>query len=55
MKVALRDIEIYQRFAGNNIAELTKEFNLSESHIYAILREQRKLQKERNDKNPKLH
>lgn len=55
LKNALRNIEIYHRFTGNNVRELTKEFNLSESHIYAILREQRKLQKERNDKNPKFN
>lgn len=40
LKDALRDYLIYERFDGKNIAELTKEYRLSESHIYAIIRQQ---------------
>lgn len=47
LKDALRDYLIYERFDGKNIAELTKEYKLSESHIYAIIRQQRSLLRRR--------
>ncbi|MGR6980831.1 Mor transcription activator family protein [Testudinibacter sp. P27/CKL/0425] len=43
LKDALRDYSIYAKFSGRNVPELCKEFNLSESHIYAIIRQQRTL------------
>lgn len=50
LKDALRDYLIYERFDGKNIAELTKEYKLSESHIYAIIRQQRALLKRRHQR-----
>lgn len=49
LKKAIRDLEIYRAFDGQNIAELTRRYQLSESHVYGIIREQRKLQKQVND------
>ncbi|MDP8079576.1 Mor transcription activator family protein [Phocoenobacter skyensis] len=50
LKTALRDYEIFKNFTGDNIKSLVKIHRLSESHIYAIIRDQRKLQRQRNDK-----
>lgn len=49
LKKAIRDLEIYRAFDGQNIAELTRRYQLSEGHVYGIIREQRKLQKQAND------
>lgn len=49
LRTALRDNEIYQSFTGDNLQALVKKFRLSESHIYNILRQQRKLNKEKRD------
>lgn len=38
----LRNIEIYQKFNGKNVHQLTKEYNLAEQHIYRILAKMRK-------------
>ncbi|MFU2058620.1 Mor transcription activator family protein [Avibacterium paragallinarum] len=54
LKVALRDNEIYHSFTGDNLQELVKKFHLSESHIYSIIRNQRKLNKERRDLAQKI-
>ncbi len=43
LKVAIRDEEIFRRFAGNNVKELAEEFGLTDIHIYSILRRQRAL------------
>lgn len=48
IKEALRDVQIYQEFTGNNVRELIKKYRLSESTIYAILRTQRALQRKRH-------
>ena len=48
IKEALRDVQIYQDFTGNNVPELIKKYRLSESTIYAILRTQRALQRKRH-------
>ena len=48
IKEALRDAQIYQDFNGKNVPELVKKYRLSESTIYAILRNQRTLQRKRH-------
>lgn len=48
IKEALRDTQIYRDFTGNNVPELIKKYRLSESTIYAILRQQRSLQRKRH-------
>lgn len=48
IKEALRDAQIYQEFNGKNVPELIKKYRLSESTIYAILRNQRTLQRKRH-------
>ncbi|AXN95985.1 Mor transcription activator family protein [Pasteurella multocida] len=48
IKEALRDVQIYQDFNGKNVPELVKKYRLSESTIYAILRNQRTLQRKRH-------
>ncbi|OOF50889.1 transcriptional regulator [Rodentibacter genomosp. 1] len=48
IKEALRDGQIYQEFNGKNVPELVKKYRLSESTIYAILRQQRMLQRKRH-------
>lgn len=48
IKEALRDAQIYQEFNGKNVPELVKKYRLSESTIYAILRQQRLLQRKRH-------
>ncbi|WP_386695869.1 Mor transcription activator family protein [Lonepinella sp. MS14435] len=50
LKATVRAYTIFKEFNGNNIKELVKKYHLSESHIYNILRIQRKKQKERNNK-----
>lgn len=52
LDVLLRQHEIYKRFTGNNQNELSKEFNMSETHIYRILKEGYK--KELNERQPQL-
>ena len=47
LKDALRNVKIYQEFDGKNVPELVSKYRLSESHIYAILREQRALLRKR--------
>ncbi|HEH9616933.1 Mor transcription activator family protein [Pasteurella multocida] len=47
LKDALRNVQIYNEFKGNNVPDLVKKYNLSESHIYAIIREQRTLSRKR--------
>lgn len=47
LKDALRNTQIYHEFNGKNVAELVSKYRLSESHIYAILREQRALLRKR--------
>lgn len=47
LQEALRNVQIFDEFRGNNVAELVKKYRLSESHIYAILREQRALARKR--------
>ncbi|WP_424405271.1 Mor transcription activator family protein [Pasteurella sp. PK-2025] len=49
LKKALRNYEIFNNFKGDNIKELIRKYQLSESQIYSILREQRQLQRKRND------
>lgn len=48
IKEALRDAQIYQEFNGKNVPALVKKYRLSESTIYAILRQQRLLQRKRH-------
>jgi len=45
LKRALRDSEIWARFNGNNMYELSIEFGLSQKQIYVILTEQRELRR----------
>lgn len=47
LKDALRNVQIYHDFDGRNVSELVSKYRLSESHIYAILREQRALLRKR--------
>lgn len=47
LKDALRNVQIYQAFDGRNVSDLVSKYRLSESHIYAILREQRALLRKR--------
>ncbi|MCE8027524.1 transcriptional regulator [Halomonas daqingensis] len=45
---ALRDREIWERHGGsNNVAELARQYHLTEVQIYSILAEQRKLARAR--------
>lgn len=48
IKEALRDAEIYHDFTGKNVSALVKKYRLSESTIYAILRQQRMLHRKRH-------
>lgn len=48
IKEALRDVQIYRDFDGKNVPDLVKKYRLSESTIYAILRQQRSLQRKRH-------
>ncbi|MDG4811678.1 Mor transcription activator family protein [Hydrogenovibrio sp. 3SP14C1] len=49
---AIRDIQIWKDFTGNNIPELSKKYKLSEVSIHNVLATQRKI---RHDKvQPKL-
>ncbi|MGX2947370.1 Mor transcription activator family protein [Frederiksenia canicola] len=48
LKDALRNVMIFKDFKGNNVPELIRKYNLSESHIYAIIREQMALQRKRH-------
>ncbi|EPZ00553.1 Mor transcription activator family protein [Mannheimia haemolytica] len=48
IKEALRDVQIYRDFDGKNVPDLVKKYRLSESTIYAILRQQRSLQRRRH-------
>lgn len=48
LKDALRNVMIFKDFKGNNVPELIRKYNLSESHIYAIIREQMALQRRRH-------
>jgi Mor family transcriptional regulator len=41
LKLALRDIEIYRKFNGNNVPELAAEYGINEIHLYKIIRQQR--------------
>jgi Mor family transcriptional regulator len=43
LKIALRDAEIWRRFTGRNVQELASEYQVSEIHMYALLRKQRQL------------
>lgn len=47
IKEALRDYLIYAQFDGRNVPTLCREFNLSEGHIYGIIRQQRALLRRR--------
>lgn len=48
IKEALRDAQVYQEFDGKNIPELIRKYRLSQTTIYAILRQQRALQRKRH-------
>jgi Mor family transcriptional regulator len=47
-----RDIEIFNAFKGNNVAELADKYNVSEMRIYQICK--RMLISERNKRQPDL-
>ena len=51
LKKALRDVDIWQRYNGRNIDVLQREYSLTSQQIYAILREQRQLERERRQHN----
>ncbi|NBI12156.1 transcriptional regulator [[Haemophilus] felis] len=48
LKDALRNVMIFRDFNGGNVPTLVRKYKLSESHIYAIIREQRALQRRRH-------
>lgn len=48
IKEALRDVQIYAEFDGKNIPELIRKYRLSQTTIYAILRQQRALHRKRH-------
>lgn len=50
IKEALRDVQIYAEFDGKNIPELIRKYRLSQTTIYAILRQQRALHRKRYQK-----
>lgn len=50
VRIALRNAQVFKDFNGENVPELVKKYHISESTVYSIIREQRRLQKERNDK-----
>lgn len=45
IQIALRNARIYKEFTGDNVQALIKKYHLSQTQIYDILRQQRKLQK----------
>lgn len=45
IQIALRNARIYKDFTGDNVQALIKKYHLSQTQIYDILRQQRKLQK----------
>ncbi|WP_417656170.1 Mor transcription activator family protein [Pseudidiomarina aestuarii] len=47
LRKAIRDVEIWHLYNGRNISELRQKFNLTAQQVYAILREQRQLERER--------
>ncbi|APB78595.1 transcriptional regulator [Pasteurella multocida] len=51
IKEALRDVQIYAEFDGKNIPELIRKYRLSQTTIYAILRQQRALHRKRYQKS----
>lgn len=51
LKEALRDLDIFNRFKGNNIGQLAREYQLTERSIYDILAKQRKVQQNRRQKS----
>lgn len=48
LAIALRDAEIWHRFDGRNVAELAAQHGLTEIHLYAVLRRQRDLHRQRH-------
>ena len=51
LKEALRDLDIFKRFHGNNIPQLAREHNLTERSIYEIVAKQRKVQLNRRQQS----
>jgi len=51
LKEALRDLDIFNCWQGNNIPQLAREHNLTERAIYDILAKQRKIQLKRRQKS----
>jgi Mor family transcriptional regulator len=45
LKAAVRDLEIWKKFDGKNVNELSKVFGISTIHVYAILKKQRALRR----------
>lgn len=48
----LKQHEIYKKFTGNNVTALSKEFGLSTTHIYRLLKKVQ--EKERDKLQPRL-
>lgn len=48
---ALRDREIWERWRGNNMSELCRDYGLTERQIYDILRRQRALARRRHQRD----
>lgn len=47
LRKAMRDVEIWQRWNGRNVGELQRQFDLTAQQVYAIIREQRQLERDR--------
>jgi len=51
LKEALRDLDIFNRWAGNNIEQLAVEYELTTRSVYDIYAKQRKIQQNRRQKS----
>lgn len=47
LRKAMRDIELWNRWNGRNVAELQRRFELTAQQVYAIIREQRQMERDR--------
>jgi len=43
LRIALRDAEMWRAFSGKNVPELAAHYDLSEIHVYSLLKKQRAL------------
>lgn len=51
LKAALRDIQIWQEYKGNNLEQLATKFGLTERRVAEIVQNQRKVEVERRQRS----